>query len=395
MDYRFSELQEAITGLAAEVIGRSPAPQAVPAEDQRSRFDPALWGQLAETGLLGAAVSEAAGGMGGGAVEACLVLEQIGLHAAAAPVWPGLLAATAIDRFGAPEARSRWVVPFIKGDAQLTTAFGVIDSTDSEVSPIRAHRAEKGALLTGVASTVPIADRAEAVLMTAESDSDRALYLVDPTAIGVALHPQHVTSGDYEFEMTLVEVAAERVCDCALDSPASRWLAGFGLTGLCALQAGLADGAIRLTAAYVSDRQQFGRALGTMQSVQHRLVDAYISAQAMRWTMWQAAVALDSDADVTDRALLVACAWATEAGAEILTAAQHLHGGIGVDMSYPLHRFYLEAKRTELMIGSTSACLERLGDVEAEASDSGLRNDAGAHTVPVGLVSHDMGRGIA
>ena len=390
MDYRLTELQEAVTGLAAQVIGNSPTPEAVPAQKEGSRFDPALWTQLAETGLLGAAVSEAAGGMGGGAVEACLVLEQIGLHAATAPVWPGLLAATAIDRFGAPEARQRWVVPFIQGELQLTTAFDEADATASSASPVRAQPDGEGWLIAGVASMVPIADRADAVVIAAAGDGDRALYLVDPNAPGVRLRPQHVTSGDYEFEMTLDGVAAERLCDCAVDSPASRWLRRFGLVGLCALETGLADGAIRLTAAYASERQQFGRALATMQSVQHRLVDAYISAQAMRWTMWQAAAALDSDAEMTDRALLVACTWATEAGAKILTAAQHLHGGVGVDTSYPLHRFYLDAKRTELLIGSTSGCLERLGDLEAQASDLG--DSTGEQTAPPGLAAQETGR---
>jgi alkylation response protein AidB-like acyl-CoA dehydrogenase len=367
VNYRFSELQDAIAGLASEVVGKhAAAPESADCADgERSRFNATLWRHLGETGLLGAGLSESAGGMGGRTVETCLLLEQIGLHAASAPAWAGLVAANAIDRFGSPDLRDRWVAPFARADVLLTTAFRVVDPVGPGVAPLMAQSNDGAWRLDGAAPTVPIADRAGAVLLAAGEDSDRALYLIQPSAAQVTLRPQLVTSGDSEFELVLDGAPADRVCDYGPESPASKWLTRFALTGLCALEAGLAMGAVRLTAGYVTERCQFGRPLASMQSVQHRLVDAYISAEAMRWTMWHAATELDAEADAVDIALAVATTWAADAGAHVLTAAQHLHGGMGVDLGYPFHRYYLESKRTELMIGSASASLERLGDLEA------------------------------
>jgi alkylation response protein AidB-like acyl-CoA dehydrogenase len=132
------------------------------------------------------------------------------------------------------------------------------------------------------------------------------------------------------------------------------------VVGLCAWQVGVADQALRLTAGYTSGREQFGRPLASFQAVQQRAADAFIDIEAMRWTMWHAAWKLSTGARAYEEAS-VAKYWAAEGGHRVLAAAQHLHGGVGVDMEYPLHRFTFLEKQIELTMGGATFQLARLG----------------------------------
>ena len=118
------------------------------------------------------------------------------------------------------------------------------------------------------------------------------------------------------------------------------------------------DGGI--TAAYVTEREQFGVPVGTFQAVQHRAADGYIDLECMRWTTWRAAWRLDEGLPAL-REAAVAKFWAAEGGARIVATAQHLHAGIGVDRDYPIHRYFLWSKQLELALGAATPELLRLG----------------------------------
>ena len=128
----------------------------------------------------------------------------------------------------------------------------------------------------------------------------------------------------------------------------------------CALGVGIAERALELTASYVSEREQFGRPLGSFQAVQQRAADAYIDVEAMRLTMLQAAWQIDAGLD-PGHAVEVARFWASEAGQRVVGTAQHLHGGMGADIDYPLFRYTLWMKEIELAFGGASETLARMG----------------------------------
>jgi len=130
--------------------------------------------------------------------------------------------------------------------------------------------------------------------------------------------------------------------------------------GVCATQAGVCARAVELTGRYTSERHQFGSPLATFQAVAHRAADAYIDATAIRFCTWLAAWQLDGDLPAAD-ALDIAKYWAAEGGQRVVHAAQHLHGGIGVDRDYPLHRYFLWAKVGELTLGGATSRLQALG----------------------------------
>ena len=138
------------------------------------------------------------------------------------------------------------------------------------------------------------------------------------------------------------------------------------LVGLCAIQLGVADRALRIAADYTSGREQFGRPIGSFQAVQQRLADAFIDVEAIRWTTWHAAW-LIAEGRPASRAARIAKFWAAEAGARVAAATQQVHGGIGIDTTYPLHRYFLWAKHNELTLGSATAQLARLGSTYVDS----------------------------
>jgi alkylation response protein AidB-like acyl-CoA dehydrogenase len=225
-----------------------------------------------------------------------------------------------------------------------------------------------GWILEGVKSCVPAAKLAGAVVTPARVGADVVLLLVDPQADGVTLEPQETTRGEPEFRMTLsgVRLSGENV----LGSPETGatilgWIVDRAVVGLCAMQVGVSERALRITADYTSSRSQFDRPIGSFQAVHQRAADAYIDVEAIRLTTWQAAWRLADDLP-SPAEVAIAKFWAAEGGHAVGYAAQHLHGGIGVDVDYPIHRYYLWSKQIELALGSATRQLVRLGKRIAE-----------------------------
>jgi alkylation response protein AidB-like acyl-CoA dehydrogenase len=126
------------------------------------------------------------------------------------------------------------------------------------------------------------------------------------------------------------------------------------------MQLGVSEKALEMTARYVRERVQFGVPIGSFQAVQHRLADCYIDLESMRWTAWRAVERIAAGLPST-RETAVAKFWCAEGGARIAAACQHLHGGIGVDLDYPIHRYFLRSKTLELALGGATPHLVRLG----------------------------------
>jgi alkylation response protein AidB-like acyl-CoA dehydrogenase len=126
---------------------------------------------------------------------------------------------------------------------------------------------------------------------------------------------------------------------------------------VCATATGVFEKAIGITAEYITQRQQFNRPIATFQGATIKIADAYIDLQAITVATWSALWLLSQErADASD-ALAIAKFWVADGGQRIAYACQHLHGGIGVDRDYPLHRYFLWAKELEAMFGGVNAQL--------------------------------------
>jgi acyl-CoA dehydrogenase len=201
------------------------------------------------------------------------------------------------------------------------------------------------------------------VLVPAAVDGSVAIFLVPGSAAGVSTVRQQTMNHEPLFEMSLDNV---RVGDDALlgsveqGSEILEWTLNRTTVAICALVSGVAEQAVRLTAQYTCDRKQFDRAIGTFQAVGQRMADCFIDMQGIELTMLQAATHLDEGRDA---ALEVATAkfWAAEGGNRIAHTALHVHGGISIDVDFPIHRYFLWLKQYEFTLGSATPELLRIG----------------------------------
>lgn len=371
MDFALTPEQEALRDLAAKILGdRSTHERLKVVERDADVFDRDLWAQLAEANLLGLAIPESAGGMGLGIVELCLLMEQLGAHVAALPAWPTLaLAALPIARFGSAEQQTRLLAPVVAGESVLTAALAEWPAEVPADPQTRAERDGAGWRLTGVKEAVPAAHLASRILVPARTPDGVGLFLVDPQAKGVAMLRQQATNRHPIAKLTLdgTPVAAADVLGDPKQGVAMiDWLVDHATVALCAMEVGVVEKAIRITAAYTRERKQFDRLIGSFQAVQQRAADAWIGLEGIRLLVQQAAWRLASDLPARDE-VLMAKYWAAEQGHQAVYAAQHLHGGIGVDVDYPVHRHYLWSRHIELTLGCGARQLEALGERIASA----------------------------
>jgi 3-oxocholest-4-en-26-oyl-CoA dehydrogenase beta subunit len=365
MDFSLTDEQKALAELAEQILEDSVTLERLKAiEASPERIDRETWAKLAEAGLLGVAIPEAQGGSGYGFVELCLLLERVGRTVAHVPALPTLVCgAGAIAKFGTDAQKQRFLPGVAAGSILLSAALAEPEADPRE--PVtRARATGDGFILDGVKIAVPIAAQAEAVLVPARLENGRvAVLLVDPRSRGVELKAQETTNWEGEYRMTLAAVAVPR--DALLGSvdggtEVLDWLVDHATTGLCAIAAGVGDRALRITSKYASERKQFDKPIATFQAVSQRLADCYIDNEAIGLTMWQAATRL-ADGMPAAKEIATAKYWACEGGSRIGHAGLHIHGGICIDVDYPIQRYFLWAKQIEFALGAATPQLVELG----------------------------------
>jgi alkylation response protein AidB-like acyl-CoA dehydrogenase len=367
MDFSFREEQQQVRDLARQILEDlvdNERLKQVEAGDEG--IDRRTWEALAGAHLLGVALAEEHGGSALGFHTLCVLLEEVGRAVAPVPAFASLvLGALPIARFGSPAQQRRWLPEVAAGRALLCGALEEEGNPDPAKPRVAARRDGEVWRLDGRKILVPAAHVAERILVPAATGDGRVgLFLIDPRGAGVGLERQRTTDRQAFFQLDLA--GARAGADDVLGDPASsadvlQWIVERAAVGLCAMQLGVAERALRMTAEYTSSRQQFGRPIGSFQAVHMRAGDAFIQVEAMRLTCAEAAWRLDQERPATDQ-VAVAKYWAAEGGQFVGYAAQHLHGGIGIDVDYPLHRYYLWAKQLELCLGSAPVQLAGLGE---------------------------------
>ena len=368
MDFSYTEAQQDVRNLARQILEDQTDNEHLREIDrQEDRFDPALWSDLAKAGLLGVAIEESCGGMGFGFESLCLLAEEVGRSVAPVPVIPVLVsAATSLGRYADEHIRQAYLPGIASGEHLVTAAIAEPGSEDPATPTTRASCSNGQWQINGHKHCVPFAHRAAAVLLTAQTEDGLAAFLLDPNAAGVSLQRQVVTAGEPQFDLQLSAAEATPVATGETAEQLARWLWESTAAACAAMATGLCERMLRMTASYTAEREQFGVAIATFQAVGHRAADCFIDVECLRLAAQQAVSLLDRELDAT-QAVLVAKVWTGDVTHRVSQAAQHLHGGIGVDRDYPLFRFCLWARQIELTCGGSAELLARLGeDIAAE-----------------------------
>jgi len=368
MDFALNETQEELRGLAARILEDRTGLQHLKERDRSDDwYDRATWTELAKANLVGIALPESAGGLGFGFLDLCMFLREVGRYVSPVPAIPTLVeGALPIAQFGS-DAQQAVLAKVACGDVLLTAA--LVEAGAEPLSPTTtATREGDGWRINGTKTNVAGAAAAELVLVPASVDGNVALFLVPTNAAGVTTARQQTMNHEPLFELTLenVQVGADALLGSAeKGSEILQWTLNRATVAICALVSGVADQAVRLTAQYTIDRKQFDRAIGTFQAVGQRMADCFIDMQGIELTMLQAATHLDEG---RDDALEVATAkfWAAEGGNRIAHTALHVHGGISIDVDFPIHRYFLWLKQYEFALGSATPELLRIGKVLAD-----------------------------
>lgn len=320
MDFSFTDEQIAARDLSQQILEKQVTHERLrELEKAGTHFDAAAWAAFAQSGLLD----------GLGFIETCLMLEQVGRASAPIPLLPTLITAAALAHCGHTDL----LADVAAGDRILTSA--LVESPDD-----------------GIKLCVPAGLEASHALV----DKPDGLCLVDLNGPGVERTRLETTSGIPEARLDFRGAELTKVGG----PDAVEWLFDHMTVALCAVMLGCCEQALAMTASYTGSREQFDKPIGTFQAVGQRAADAYIDTEAIRLTMWQAAWRLDAGLPAAAE-VATAKFWAADGGQRVVHAAQHLHGGVGVDREYPLHRYFLWAKQLELSLGGATRQLRKLG----------------------------------
>lgn len=344
MDLSLTDDQELIASTARELLESRAATAGARAMDgDAAGYSAALWKEMVDLGWTGLAFPEEHGGVGGDFLDVCLLFEQLGYAQVPSP----LLASVAccglpVARFGTPEQKERWLNAIAGG--QVVTAAPLPWDRPGE-GPVAARDGD-GFVLNGTATFVPWAASAESLLVVARLDGEPRAFLADASA--VTPRPLDTVGLDRPCHVDLDGVRVP--AGDALGPDAADAVSLFGAAATCAEMVGAAQRVLDMTVAYATEREQFGRPIGSFQAVQHHCADMAIDVLGSRFIAYEA-IWLLSAGRAAAQEVAMAKAWVSEAYERVCALGHQVHGAIGFTAEHDLHLFSRHAMAASLAFG--------------------------------------------
>jgi alkylation response protein AidB-like acyl-CoA dehydrogenase len=289
------------------------------------------WRALQDAGLLSLAAPKEHGGEGLGSAEVAVLLHEVGRRAVELPVWETLACGLLpIVRSGSDELQTELVPRIVAGDLLMSPA-------------LRGPTTHDGESVTGTKVGVPVLDGTTLLLVSAGD----VVAIVDPDGRGVTRIDTGTSRGATEATYTFDAAPSLGVLDADV-------VRDHAIAGLAAIGAGVVEGARDLTAGYIRDRRQFGRALAEFQAVAQQIADVYIASRTFTLTAAEVARRLDAGNPAADD-LAVAAYWFADRASGVMQICQHLHGGMGIDETYPLPRYFATVRDIVRHLGGPAA----------------------------------------
>lgn len=344
MEFAFTSEQAMIADVAGQFFAEQATSDRTRAAMAGNGLDRDLWHAFAgEVALAGVALPQMHGGAGLGLIELAIVAEAAGRHVAALPLIASLgLAAPAILAGGSEAQRTRWLPRLASGAtvaalAQLDAGASVVDGRIDGIAPQVAHGAVADLLIVAAGDELWLVEAVEAVVIAPQVSMDQTRPLARMVFSGVPATPL----ADATAALAMIR----------------RW----GWTLIAADALGGAQACLDRTVAYVRERAQFGRAIGTFQAVKHMLADVAVEVEQVRSAVYWAAA---EDAHSPDAAIAAHAAKAVACQAYGNAAATmiQLHGGIGFTWEHDAHLFFKRARADHSWMGTPDWHFDRIAE---------------------------------
>ena len=371
MDFTFSEeqrlLRDSLANFLGDAYGFAKRRDALRTE---AGWRPEIWRAFAtDLGILGAALPEALGGLGGGPVDTMVIMEELGRALAVEPYLDTVvIAAGLLKRFDTPAAKDA-VERIIAGELIATLAWGEPAGrfNPADVSAT-ARRDGTGWRLDGRKAVVASAPWASQLLVTARTSGGPrdaegiSLFLVDKVAAGVTTRDYPTVDGGRASEIAFdgVALGAEALLgDEGGALPIVEQVMDEACAALCAEAIGVMSELHRQTIDYAKQRRQFGQAIGDFQVLQHRMVDMFGQYEQSVSMAYMATLKLDLPAAARAKAVSAAKVYVGRACTFLGQSAVQIHGGIGLTDELPLSHYFKRAAMIESALGSAEYHLRR------------------------------------
>ncbi len=339
---------------------------------EKGGWSKAVWSKLAEQGLLGLPFAEEDGGFGGGGVETMIVMEALGRALVLEPYLATVVIGGGFLRHGASAEQRAAHVPGIV-DGSKTFAFAQLEKNSRyDLHDVATSAKKKGGayVIDGEKFVVLNGENADTLIVTARTRGERrdrsgvGVFLVPSNAKGVTRKSYPTQDGLHaaDISFTGVEVGA----DAAIGDPENALalierVVDDARVALCAEAVGLMDESLKTTVEYIKTRKQFGVAIGTFQSLQHRASDMFVALEQARSMSMFATMAIDFD-DPKERAKAVAAAKVQigKSGKFVGQQSIQLHGGIGMTQEAKIGHYFKRLTMIENTFGDTDYQLRRV-----------------------------------
>ena len=333
MDFNLTATQQAVADVVTSVLDRDLS-----------------WQALVDGGGTALPVPERLGGDGVGLPEVATVLTELGRHGAVTPALATLgLGVVPLLDLASDKQQDRYLADVPKGGV-LTAAL----NEPGAALPDRPVTTLADGRLSGTKIGVAYAAQSDWMVVT----TDNGVVVVSPKADGVRVVRTPTSNGSDEYAVTFADVAVDDA-DVLAGATAHR-VNQLVLAVIGAYADGLVAGALRLTADYVANRKQFGKPLSTFQTVAAQLSEVYIASRtidlAAKSVVWRLSEGRDADNDLD-----VLGYWVTSQAPPVMQTCHHLHGGMGMDITYPMHRYYSTIKDLTRLLGGPSHRLDLVG----------------------------------
>jgi alkylation response protein AidB-like acyl-CoA dehydrogenase len=366
MDFDFSDDQQQLRDAVRKWVDKGYDFERRRAVVKAGGFDRAAYGELADLGLAGLYVSEEHGGMGMGAVEGMVVMEELGRGIVLEPLGQTLIAAGILGGYAPQALKASWLPKIAVGEALVVLAQQERKARYRlDICETQASGSGEAWTISGAKGVVPAGDQADAFLVPATVNGKIALFLVERKAGGVTTRGYGTQEGGRAAEVTFKAAPAALV---TLDGLAAlEHAVDIGIAASCAEAVGVMDKTVEVTVEYMNTRKQFGVTLSTFQALRHRVADMKMQLELARSMSYYAALKLNAPAEERRRALARA---KYQAGVSMRFIGQNsvqLHGGIGVTDEYIGSHYFKKLTQLELSFGDT---LHHLGEVSQRMQDT-------------------------